>query len=493
MTQTDVHGYGDSELGAESMASAKTGVNVAFIGNADKTKTHSVSAKKVSAQEQQYKEAIAMSSAELGAAITEPTKRITKHVGHAVAHQAKAKMERDKAQAEFSDNIAYYYEAKQRLLNPGYRIDVDNGEARTPDENRKTFGAPDWATFVANCAAYSLQHADRLLKQFAKSNGLLTDDGNNIDDPEEGEVGPAGSGGRNTKDVTAQKRYEHIATAAMEIASRNPEGEVEKQIFAAAAYVPAPLMPLPPDIYSEALSFITMIASSASDENVKADAKKLVCKMLRHKPAPDPTKILAEATPEEKRKRNKRLEKKNRQPLGSTIYKPASPGTSEQVQRLELTTNAGAGTIQAGCNSESDPYPGSIVTAPPADDTKSAAPSPVVVAGLIPEVGSLDSEFVAQAMPLTANKATLCPPVLKPVEENPRNAPADSTEHSAPRLPLNMVWSELKVGKRYEVRPAPRGGHGVYEPGSPVLLRSYATEEDAWDALDALSAISVGA
>ena len=132
-----------------------------------KPQAHSVSAKEVWYKEQ-FMVAIAMSSAELGAAIKEPTKRIAKHVGHAIAHEAKAKMERDKAQAEFCEHIAYYYEAKQRLLNPGYRIDVDGGKNRTPDKNQRNFGAPDWASFNANCNAYSLQHADRLLKQFAK-------------------------------------------------------------------------------------------------------------------------------------------------------------------------------------------------------------------------------------------------------------------------------------------------------------------------------------
>jgi hypothetical protein len=393
------------------MASAKTGANVAFIGNADKTKTHSMSTKKVSAQEQQYKEAIAMSSAELGAAIMAPTDRITKHIGSALAHEEIAKNERVEALREFNENIAYYYEVKQRLLNPGYRTDRDGGKDRTPDDNQRNFGAPDWATFNEQCAAYSLQHADRLLKQFAKANGLLTDDGENIDDPEDGEVGPAGSGRRNTKDVTAQRRYEHIASAAVEIASRNPEGEVEKQILAAAAHEPAPLMPVPPDVYTEVLGFVTRISSSATDAEVKADAKRLVGKLLLHKPAPDPTKILADTTPEEKRKRNKRLAKKNGQPLGSMAYNPPTSQTSEHVQGLAMTPNAGAETIPVACGS------------------------------------------------------------------------ADSKECTS-RPPSDAERSDLKVGKRYQVRPAPQGGYGVYEPGSPVLLRWYETEEEARDSID---------
>jgi hypothetical protein len=100
--------------------------------------------KKLSPEENQYYSAIGMSSADLGAILKKPTERITKHVGKAIAHETLAKTEREKAQREFSANIAYYYEAKQRLLNPGYRTDVDGGKDRTPDENQKNFDAPDW-------------------------------------------------------------------------------------------------------------------------------------------------------------------------------------------------------------------------------------------------------------------------------------------------------------------------------------------------------------
>ena len=77
----------------------------------------SATAKTVEYQEQ-YKHAIAMSSAELGAAIKEPTMRIAKHYGQAIALEEKAKTAYQQAQTEFKENIGYYYEAKQRLLNP---------------------------------------------------------------------------------------------------------------------------------------------------------------------------------------------------------------------------------------------------------------------------------------------------------------------------------------------------------------------------------------
>jgi hypothetical protein len=294
--------------------------------------------KRLSPEEKQYRSAIAMSSADLDAILAKPTERITKKLGHAIAHEEKAKNFRDDAQHEFDQNIAFYYEAKQRLLNPGYRTDVDGGKDRTPEENEKNFGSPNWAAFNKKCAAYSLQHADRKLKAFAQAQGLLADGGDNIDDPEpEGGDGAKLPEPRRTPDQTAQKRYEHIATAAMVIANSNPEGEIEKQILAAAEHVPTPQMPLPPDIFTEVLTFITNIASSITDKGVKAEAKRLLGKMLLHRPTPDPAKLLAEASEEEKRKRTKRLAQKNGQALGSASYNPPqTSGTSEPVQKSDL-------------------------------------------------------------------------------------------------------------------------------------------------------------
>ena len=308
-------------------------------------KPQSITKKKMSPQEQQYLKVIKMSSAELGAAIRVPTERIAQHVGKALAHDVEAKTERDEAQREFQENIAYYYEAKQRLINPGYRTDVDGGKDRTPDDNQKNFGAPSWAAFADKCVAYSLKQADRKLKAFAKVNGLLTDEGENIDDPEPKEGEGAGrSKRRRTGDPTAQRRYEFIATAAMELANRNPEGEVEKLILAAAEYEPAPLMPVSPDLFTEVLSFLTRMSSSAADEGDRTEAKQLVSKMRLHKPAPEVAKVPAEAAKEEKRKRDKRLAKKNGQPLGSAACNPLANGTSGHVQRSAPVSEGREGT-----------------------------------------------------------------------------------------------------------------------------------------------------
>ena len=322
----------------------------AIAGTAPAPATHPQSTptpQKLSPEQQQYSKAIAMSSAALGAILKKPTERIAKFVGEAIAHEKKSKEFRKEAQKEFDQHIAFYYEAKQRLLNPGYRTDVDGGKDRTPEENEKNYGAPNWAAFNEKCAAYSLQHADRKLKAFAKAQGLLADDGVNIDDPEEEEEEEQKKPEpRRTPDQTAQRRYEHIAIAAMSIANNNPDGQIEKQILSAAEHVPAPAMPLPPDVYTEVVSFITKISASVADRDVRAEAKRLLGKMLLHKPAPDPAQLLAEAeaSEEEKRKRARRLARKNGEALGSASYNPPTTnGSSEQIQRSDATSGDDGG------------------------------------------------------------------------------------------------------------------------------------------------------
>ena len=284
----------------------------------------------MSPEEKHYLAAIGMKDAELGDIIKKPTERINKWFGSAVAHESQAKEERRLAQKEFNENLAYYYEVKQRLLNPKYRPDLNTGHERTEEDNLKNFGAKDWQQFDEKCTAYSLQHANAKLKEFAKSQGLLTDDGDNIDDVETEDSEDGGRPEpRRTEDPTAQKRYEHIAIAAMSIASDNPDDEVSKQILAAAEHQPAPLVPLPPDVYTELLSFITKIASSVNDEKIKAEAKGLLGKMLLHRPVPDPAKVLDAAQKEENRKRGGRLARKNGGALGSATYNPPTNATSQ--------------------------------------------------------------------------------------------------------------------------------------------------------------------
>ncbi len=343
-----------------------------------------------------------MSSAELVAAIKAPTERIDKQLDTAADHEAQAKQARREAQREFEKNRPLYYEIKRRLLNPGYRADLDGCENRTAEDNQRCFGAPDWKAFNTKCRAYTLRHADRLLREFAVANGL-PDTGGNASDPKPPKP--------KVQDRTDQKRYEHVACAAMEIAKKNPEGEVEKQLLAAAESIPAPLTPLPTDLYTDVLNFVMAVSSSTTDGNLKAEARRLRGKLLLHRPKPEPDQVLgeAQAATEKRRKRNQRLVKKNGGALGSEGYNPPTDATSGQVQRLEPMSDA---------EEEAAPAFGS-----PAERKSSFGPSP------------------------------------------------------------------LKPGKKYEVRPAPWGGYGVYEVGSPVKLQQYPTSEAAWEAIDEVTAI----
>jgi hypothetical protein len=293
----------------------------------------------MSPEENQYLAAIGMKDAELGAIIKTPTERINKWYGSAIAHENKAKEERRLAQKEFNANLAYYYEAKQRLLNPKYRPDLSTGQERTEEDNLKNFGAKDWQQFNANCRAYSLQHANAKLKEFAKLQGLPADDSDCIETEEiEGEYQAVSA--RRKVDLTAQKRYEHIATAAMAIANANPDEAISKQILAAAEVQPAPLMPLPPDVYTELLTFITKVAKSADTGEmgeIKAEARRLIGKMLAHRPKPDPEEVLAEAQ-EELRKRDKRPRNNNSEASGAATSKALLETTSESSLEEQSAT-----------------------------------------------------------------------------------------------------------------------------------------------------------
>jgi hypothetical protein len=441
----------------------------AGITAATASKSQSITKKKMSPQEQQYLKAIGMSSAELGAVIKAPTERIAQHVGDALAHDLAAKKDRDEAQIEFQQNIAFYYEAKQRLLNPGYRTDVDGGKNRTPDENEKNFGAPDWASFANKCGAYSLQHADRLLKAFAKANGLLTDEGENIDDPEPKEGEGAGqSRGRRAEDPTAQKRYEFIATAAMEIANRNPEGEVEKQILAAAEYDPAPLMPVSPNLFAEILSFITQISTTAADKGVRAEAKQLVNKMRLHKPAADPAKVPAEAAKEEKRKRDNRLAKKNGRPLGSAACSPPTDGTPEHVQKFAPLAggrdgvppeNSSADYRLRKAKAQAD-TPAAPQEAGPQGMTSQDAPQPAATPTPTHRISG------DAWKPPASVKVKVLPPALSPEEEERRHGTLGATPDRPGRRQGDFVlkedgkWEcepELGMGEAEEIRNAQPG------------------------------------
>jgi hypothetical protein len=113
-----------------------------------------------------------------------------------------------------------------------------------------------------------------------------------------------------------------------------------------------------------------------------------------------------------------------------------------------------------------------------------------VVTSSTAAVGSVDSRSTGRNIARPAEVNLL--PVQDLVDEDSGNAWADSTENAL-RPPANMVWTQLVPGKKYETRPAPLGGHGIYELRSTVVLQWFVEEDDARDAIDPITAIAVGA
>jgi len=55
-------------------------------------------------------------------------------------------------------------------------------------------------------------------------------------------------------------------------------------------------------------------------------------------------------------------------------------------------------------------------------------------------------------------------------------------------------WLPLEPGKKYTVRPHPQGGSGVYEVGgSTVCWQKYPSQDEAWDAIEAVNSVSASA
>ena len=118
-----------------------------------------------------------------------------------------------------------------------------------------------------------------------------------------------------------------------------------------------------------------------------------------------------------------------------------------------------------------------------ADASTSSAPSavaaPAVLAGAQGVVDALENPVLPNAVSPS------------PAENQAEgNLPAHSTG-SVTRgfLPHGeATQTRLVPGKKYQVRPAPSGGYGIYEPRSPVLMQWYAEEDEARDAIDSVIA-----
>jgi hypothetical protein len=90
-------------------------------------------------------------------------------------------------------------------------------------------------------------------------------------------------------------------------------------------------------------------------------------------------------------------------------------------------------------------------------------------------VPSQKSNGKASTHERTGKRATTTTP--KPVQIAP-----------VPQKPPEQL--PLIPGKKYTVRPHPQGGFGVYEPGSAVCWQKHPSQDSAWDAIEAVNAIS---
>ena len=59
----------------------------------------------------------------------------------------------------------------------------------------------------------------------------------------------------------------------------------------------------------------------------------------------------------------------------------------------------------------------------------------------------------------------------------------------APVPQKSPEYVPLQSGRKYTVRHHPQGGFGVYEPGSTMCLQRHPSEDEAWDAIDAINVV----
>jgi predicted small secreted protein len=118
-----------------------------------------------------------------------------------------------------------------------------------------------------------------------------------------------------------------------------------------------------------------------------------------------------------------------------------------------------------------------------ADASASSAPS--AVAALAASAGAHGMED-ARENPVLSNAVSPSP--VESLAED--NLPA----YLAGAVTLGFLphgeatWTQLLPGKKYQVRPTPSGGYGIYEARSTVLMQWYAEEDDARGAIDSVIA-----
>jgi hypothetical protein len=193
-----------------------------------------------------------MTDAQLGNFCNDKAKLMNTSLGQAKSHL-------EIARRHFDENLPYYIEMKQRLLSPGYRAELNDDQLRNDSHNTQVFGAPTWKAWCVKNVVYSLQHANKKLRDLAKGKKLL--------------LPPSPNKNRSTNDPTDRKRHKLISERAVEAAHQYPDNPVSRVIIAAQGEMPMPVMP-PDD------SRATVIKNAEADAVYVKDIKKWLDQQL---------------------------------------------------------------------------------------------------------------------------------------------------------------------------------------------------------------------
>jgi hypothetical protein len=168
---------------------------------------------------------------------------------------------------------------------------------------------------------------------------------------------------------------------------------------------------------------------------------------------------------------------------GTEWLKPNSLFNQEAVHVL-FADQAASAYPEAFSTYSEPPLSKPPTAAPTMEADASASSAPSAVAALAASAGAHGMED-ARENPVLSNAVSPSP--AESLAED--NLPA----HLAGPVMLGFLphgeatWTQLLPGKKYQVRPAPSGGYGIYEARSTVLMHWYAEEDD--DARGAIDSV----
>ncbi len=169
---------------------------------------------------------------------------------------------------------------------------------------------------------------------------------------------------------------------------------------------------------------------------------------------------------------------------GTEWLKPNSLFNQEAVHVL-FADQAASAYPEAFSTYSEPPLSKPPAAVPTVEADASASSAPSAVAALAASAGAHGMED-ARENPIMSNAVR--PSLGESLAED------DLLAHSAGPVTLGFLphgeatWTQLVPGKKYQVRPAPSGGYGIYEPRSTLLLQLFAEEDAARDAIDHVSA-----